>query len=57
MYLRLMAETHCVIKEAKLTRYHQRFWGISSCPWAIYLYKIRKSLNIVFSKNLLNNFH
>ena len=37
----------------KLFSYRQNFGGFCPCPWAMFLYKIMKSLN----KNCLNNFH
>ena len=35
-----------MVKEVKLFSYHQHFGVICPCPWAMYKYKIMKSLNV-----------
>ena len=39
-----------MIKVVKLFSYCQNFGGYLPCPWALYMYKIVKSLNFFFSE-------
>ena len=38
-----------MIKEVKLFSYRQNLVGICPCPWAMYMYEIVKSLNVIFT--------